>query len=252
MFGVLGVIWAAVWYRWFRDAPSEKAGISPAELREIGPPLSVQHGGLPWSRALQQPLFWNVAAIGASYVYSLGFFQLWLQTYLARGHGYSEASLALSSLTYAIGALSNAVGGVAGDWLVRRLGLKYGRRTLGVFGLGTAAVFMLVTTLASNGTWALVFLSIAYGGILLQQPNLCAVTLDIGRRHAGTVFGFMNTASSAASAISSVVFGYIVSLTGSYNAPLIPMAAGLAAGACLWLWIDPTRQLFEEENELAA
>jgi MFS transporter, ACS family, glucarate transporter len=135
---------------------------------------------------------------------------------------------------------------------VRRFGLKRGRRGLGVFGLATAAVFMSATILASNGTWALVFLSIAYGGVLLQQPNLCAMTLDIGRRHAGAVFGFMNTAANVASAISSVVFGYIVALTGSYNAPLIPMAVGLAAGACLWLWMDPTRQLFEEETELAA
>ena len=252
VFGVLGVIWAAVWYRWFRDSPSEKAGVSPAELREIGPPLSVQHGGLPWGTALRLPMFWTLAGIGASYVYTLGFFQAWLQTYLARGHGYSEAALALSSLTYAIGACSNAIGGVAGDWLVRRFGLKRGRRALGVFGLATAAVFMSATILASSGTWALVFLSIAYGGVLLQQPNLCAMTLDIGRRHAGAVFGFMNTAANVASAISSVVFGYIVALTGSYNAPLIPMAVGLAAGACLWLWMDPTRQLFEEETELAA
>ena len=26
VFGVLGVIWAAVWYIWFRDSPAEKAG----------------------------------------------------------------------------------------------------------------------------------------------------------------------------------------------------------------------------------
>ena len=121
-------------------------------------------------------------------------------------------------------------GGFAGDWLVRRLGLTKGRRAVGVFGLGIAAVFMSATTLAPNGAWALVFLSLAYGGILLQQPNLCAMSLDIGRKHAGAVFGFMNMAANAASAISSVVFGYIVALSGSYNAPLIPMAAAALRG----------------------
>jgi ACS family glucarate transporter-like MFS transporter len=79
-----------------------------------------------------------------------------------------------------------------------------------------------------------------------------AQRLDIGREHAGAVFGFMNTAANAASAISSVVFGYIVALTGSYNAPLIPMAAALFVGAWLWLQIDPTQQLFEDERDLAA
>jgi len=252
VFGVLGVVWAAVWYAWFRDSPSEKSAVSPQELEEIGPPVPVQHGGLPWGRALRQPTFWKFAAIGASYVYSLGFYQAWLQTYLARGHGYSEAALALSSLTYVIGACSNVTGGFVGDWLVRRFGLKQGRRTLGAFGLGAAAVFMLATVLAPNGTWALAFLSLAYGGILLQQPNLCALSLDIGRQHAGAVFAFMNTAANLASALSSVLFGYIVAATGSYNAPLIPMAAALFMGTWLWFQIDPSQQLFEDETELAA
>jgi MFS transporter, ACS family, glucarate transporter len=252
VFGFFGVIWAAVWYAWFRDSPSEKAGITPGELQELGPPLAVRHGGLPWSRTLRQPTFWIFAAIGASYVYTLGFFQAWLQTYLVRGHGYSEAALALSSLTYVVGACANGMGGLAGDWLVRRFGLKKGRRAVGVFGLGMAAVFMSATVLTTNGTWALGFLTLAYAGILLQQPNLCAVSLDIGRQHAGAVFGFMNTASNAASAVSSVAFGYIVALSGSYNAPLIPMAAALFVGAWLWLRIDPTQQLFEDETALAA
>jgi MFS family permease len=251
VFGVLGVIWAVVWYRWFRDFPSEKAGVTAQELEEIGPPAASHHG-LPWGQALRQPTFWQFAAIGASYVYSLGFYQAWLQTYLVRGHGYSEAALALSSMTYAIGACANVTGGFVGDWLIRRFGLRIGRRTLGTFGLGAAAVFMAVTPLAPNGAWALAFLSLAYGGILLQQPNLCAVSLDIGRRHAGAVFGFMNMLSNAASALSSVLFGYIVALTGSYDAPLVPMAVALCAGAWLWLRIDPTQQLFDEESEPTA
>ena len=77
------------------------------------------------------------------------------------------------------------------------------------------------------------------------------MSLDIGRLHAGAVFGFMNMTANAASALSSVVFGYIVALTGSYNAPLIPMAAVLGVGAWLWLQMDPTQQLFEEESEHA-
>ena len=30
----VGVIWAAVWYTWFRDSPAEKPGVSQAELEE--------------------------------------------------------------------------------------------------------------------------------------------------------------------------------------------------------------------------
>ena len=246
-FGVLGVIWAIAWYVWFRDSPLDKIGVSQTELEEIGTERSAAHG-LPWGVALRSGTLWRVTVIGACYVYALAFFQGWLQTYLVRGRGYTEGALVLSSLTYLLGAGANGIGGLASDYLVRRFGLKTGRRTIGAIGLSAAAIFMAATSLTTNGTWALVFLSFAYAGILLQQPNLCALCVDIGRAHAGGVFGFMNTASNAASAVSSVAFGYLVAYFGSYNAPFVPMVATLSLGAWLWLRVDPTLDIFEERS----
>jgi len=97
---------------------------------------------------------------------------------------------------------------------------------------------------------ALVFLSLVYGGMTFQQPVICAVCLDIGGKHAGAVMGFGNSAAQAGSLASSVAFGYLVERYGSYNAPLIPMAAVLSIGALLWLWIDPTRELFAEKIQI--
>jgi ACS family glucarate transporter-like MFS transporter len=119
-----------------------------------------------------------------------------------------------------------------------------------VVGLSFAAIFLAATIVTTSGAWALLFLSLAYAGILAQQPNLCAVCLDIGKKHAGTVFGSMNTAANAASAISSVAFGYLASYFGNYNAPFIPMVAMLFAGTWLWLKVDPSHQLFEEPEPL--
>ncbi len=250
LFGFLGVIWSAVWYAWFRDSPTEKAGINSMELQEIGAEPPVRHGGLPWAQALRNGALWRIAALAACYVYVISFFQSWLQTYLVRGHGYTDAALVLSSLPYVVGGCANGLGGVASDWLVRRFGLKTGRRALGVFGLSFAAIFMAATIVTTSGAWALVFLSLSYAGILAQQPNLCAVILDCGRKHAGAVFGFMNTAANAASAVSSVAFGYQVAYFGNYNAPFIPMVLMLCVGTWLWLKVDPAHQLFEEEGPL--
>jgi MFS transporter, ACS family, glucarate transporter len=246
VFGFAGVLWAAAWYWWFRDWPHQKPGVSPAELREIGGSLDAGHGGMPWGRALADGTFWRIALIGACYVYAIAFFQSWLQTYLVRGRGYTEAALILSSLPYVVGAVANGAGGLLSDALVRRWGLKTGRRTVGVIGLSIAALFMAATVVTTSNVWALVFLSLAYAGILLQQPNLCAVCLDTGRRHAGAVFGFMNTAAQVASATSSIAFGYLVGYSGNYNLPFVPMVVTLSVGAILWLKIDPTHQLFEE------
>jgi MFS transporter, ACS family, glucarate transporter len=147
-----------------------------------------------------------------------------------------------------VGATANGVGGLAGDWMVRRCGLRNGRRWLGVAGLSTAALFLTAAIFAQDGTVALVFLSCAYGGILFQQPTISAVCLDLGRTHAGAVFGFMNTAGNAASALSTVVFGYMVGYFGNYNAPFVPMVALLSLGAVLWLQVDATRELFPDER----
>lgn len=247
VFGLLGVVWSLAWYAWFRDSPHEKAGVTEAELREIGSAPGLQHHGMPWATALRIPALWRIAAIAACYVYALGFFQAWLQTYLVRGRGFSEVALVLSSFTYAVGATANGLGGLAGDWMVKRHGLRNGRRWLGVAGLSAAALFLTAAIFAPGGHLALVFLSCAYGGILLQQPTLCALCLDVGRKNAGAVFGFMNTAGNAASALSAVVFGYLVGYFGNYNTPFIPMVALLSLGAMLWLHVDPTLELFPEE-----
>ena len=249
VFGIAGVIWSAVWYTWFRDRPADKPGVPASELAEIGSAAPVSHHGVPWAVALRSGTLWRITAIAACYVYALAFFQGWLQTYLVRAHGYSDAALVLSSLPYVVGGVANGFGGLLSDWLVRRWGLQRGRRAVGVAGLSAAAIFMAATTLTSSGLWALAFLSLAYAGILLQQPNLCAVCLDTGRTHAGAVFGFMNTAANAASAVSSVVFGYLVALYG-YNAPFVPMVATLCLGTVLWLTVDPTHEVFEEERPL--
>jgi MFS family permease len=246
VFGFVGIVWSLAWYAWFRDSPQEKAGVTEAELREIGPPPPVQPHGLPWTTAL--PALWRIAGFCACYLYALGFFVSWLQTYLVKGRGFTEAALVLSSLTYVVGATANAAGGLAGDWMVRRHGLRNGRRWLGVAGLGAAALFLAAAIVAPSGNVALVFLSCAYGGILFQQPIISAVCLDVGRTHAGAVFGFMNTAGNAASALSAVVFGYMVSYFGNYNAPFVPMVAMLSLGAGLWLQVDATRELFPDER----
>src|SRR5215831_15445490 len=33
--GLLGAVWAVIWYIWFRDRPANKAGIAPLEVEEI-------------------------------------------------------------------------------------------------------------------------------------------------------------------------------------------------------------------------
>jgi len=223
-----GRAWGVVWM-------TSQIGAAISPLLVV--PIQARYG---WRAA-----FFVFDLAGVAWVYALAFFQSWFQIYLVRGRGYTEAALVLSSLSYVVGAVANASGGLLSDALVRRWGLKAGRRTVGVLGLGVAAIFMGLTVVSSSSTWALVFLSLSYAGMLLQQPNLTAVALDTGRQHPGAVLGMINTSAQAASSVSSIVFGYLVGYSGNYNAPFIPMVAILAFGAIVWLRVDPTHQLFD-------
>jgi predicted MFS family arabinose efflux permease len=156
----------------------------------------------------------------ASYGYTLYFFQSWFPTYLVKGRGFTETGLLLSSLPFFVGACANGFGGFASDALVRKLGLKWGRRSLGLAGLGTAALFMTAVMMTEQKLWALIFLALSYGGITIQQPGVLGVCLDIGGKYAGAVTGAMNTATYVAAFLSSVVYGYIVKSYG-YDAPFI-------------------------------
>jgi ACS family glucarate transporter-like MFS transporter len=246
LFGIFGVLWAVAWYRWYRDSPSEMKNISPDEIEEIGPASFHTHAALPWSLAVRSKNLWAYMWMAFGYYYSGSFFFSWFQTYLVKARGFSEKQLLLSTLPFILGAFGNASGGFASDALVRKWGLKWGRRTIGMIGAGTSALALVAAMLTPNKFLVLVFLALTYMGVTFVQPSAFAVSIDIARKYTGAVAGAMNTAAQCGGFISSIVFGYLVKVSGSYELPLIPMVLMLVLSALLWLRIDPTEQLVPE------
>jgi ACS family glucarate transporter-like MFS transporter len=149
-------------------------------------------------------------------------------------------------LPYAIAACANLAGGAVSDSLVRRLGVKWGRRSIGIVGLGSACLFTIAAMMTRQLLPTVILLSLVYGAITFQQSGVFGVCLDIGRKHAGSVVGLMNTSAQVGGLLSSVAYGYIVDRFHSYDAPFVPMAALLGLGALLWLKIDASRELSTE------
>ena len=247
IFGIVGCIWAWVWYWWFRNTPAEKPSVTEAELNEIGAGPPAKHESLPWRRVLRNRNFLALLLMYHTYCWGAYFFISWMPTFLAQGRGFSEADLKTYSwIPFCFGALANLAGGFVSDRLVRRVGLRWGRRIVGLVGQTTAAVFMLATVLTDDKLTTVIFLGFALAGSDFMLPVAWAVCLDVGRKYAGAVSGAMNTAGQIGSFLTSVVFGYLVGAFGSYNAPLVPGAAMLLVSAALWLKIDPTEQLVKE------
>lgn len=246
IFGLVGLIWAVFWYIWFRDYPSEKRGVSRAELNHIGPAATPHAKGFPWRFALRSESVLAMLGMAFCYIYVYTFFQTWFHTFLVRGRGFSEGSLVLSALPYVVAACANLAGGAASDALVRRLGLKWGRRSLGIAGLGSACLCTIAAMVIRQQLITVILLSLVYGGITLQQAGVFGVCLDIGRTHAGSMVGLMNTSAQVGGLVSTVAYGYLVDRFRSYDAPFVPMAAVLFLGAILWFKIDASRELRTE------
>jgi predicted MFS family arabinose efflux permease len=243
VFGAAGVVWSAVWYAWFRDSPEEKRGVAAPASADA--PVVASHA-FPWRAAWRSDTIWALLGLAFCYIYVYNFFQTWFHTFLVKGRGFSEGSLLLSALPYVVAAGANLAGGAASDALARRLGARRGRRLIGACALATAGAFTVATWMTSHQVLTVVFLALTYGAITFQQSGVFGVCLDIGGPRAGAMVGLMNTASQLGGLVGSVLYGYIVNWTGSYDAPFVPMAAVLFIGALLWLRVDASRELGSE------
>lgn len=251
VFGFLGILWASVWYFWFRDSPVEKSNTGRARQTEAATPHTV-HQKFPWRTALQSQSVRALLVTAFCSVYVFNFFQTWFHTFLVKGRGFSEAGLLLSVLPYVVAACANLCGGLASDAFVRWIGPKNGRRVLGVSALAAAGVFTTAAMMTHQQVLTVVLLALAYGAIAFQQSGVFGVCLDIGHRHAGAVVGLMNTSSQLGGLVGAVAYGYIVEHFNSYDAPFVPMVGLLFLGALFWLKIDASEELKPEAGTAQA
>jgi MFS family permease len=207
VFGALGLIWSAIWYAWFRDSPAEMSSGADTAGEAMSPPAPL-HQRLPWASALGSFNFWAALGIACCYMYTIYFYQSWFHTFLVKARGFNEANLLLSSLPFAVAACANLSGGLLTNALVGRIGLKWGRCSIGVAGLTVAAACTAAIMFTGGKASAIILLTLAYGGITLQQPVMFAVCLDIGGAYAGAMVGAMNAAAQIGSLVSSVMFGF--------------------------------------------
>lgn len=242
-FGLIGPLWAFIWYLWFRNSPAEMSGITLAEAAETAHLNPESDTKMPWAIALRNRNVWLIVAICFCYVYTYFFFQSWFHTYLVKARGFSERDLWLSALPYLVAACANLAGGYVSNVLVVRIGLRWGRSAIGGASLAVAACSIVGVIVVHDPYAALALLTLAIAGITFQQPIAFAVCLDIGGPFAGAMVGIFNTAAGAAGFVGSIVFGYLVQASGGYTVPFIPMAASLLLGAWLWLIIDPTQSI---------
>jgi MFS family permease len=243
VFGVLGVIWAVLFYFWYRDVPSEHPAVNQAELALLPPQreTAIAHGGVPWALIFSTPSVWLLSIQYMCLAYGWWFYINWLPTYLRSARGTSlRMGALLAGLPLLLGGLGCLVSAAVIPRLAQRLAsVALARRIVAVTGFAGASACIFMFAGIEDPRRAMIVLGFAGFFNDFVMPAAWAGTMDIGGRYSGTVSGAMNMMGSIAGASSTLVVGYLLAWTsGNWALTFYISSAIYLVGALCWLFLD--------------
>ncbi len=236
--GTLSLFYFILFWLAYRD-PSEAKYLSTDEREYIVEGGAQREGYRPAHAAgalgylLRQRKVWGLTLGFAAYGYSFYLLLTWLPGYLETQLHMSVLKSGLYTIIPWIVATITDI--LIGGWLVDHL-VKRGhdstrvRKTTIVIGmlLGLAVIGAAFT---SNPNWAIVWISIALGGLAFAAPvgwSIPALVAPDGT--VGTVGSIMNCANNLMGIAAPIVTGFIVGSTGSFAIGFIVAGVVLAIG----------------------
>ncbi|HVI46684.1 MAG TPA: MFS transporter [Chitinophaga sp.] len=245
IFGGIGLLWAVLWWFFFRENPSQMQGISQQEIDEIEYNRKIKKAGhkIPFGKILKDGNLWALVMMYFLYMFGAYFFLSWMPKYLRQGRGLDTSTGWFLSMPFILGAIGCLLGGFSTDLLARRVGVKWGRRIIGLTGLLMAGACMIIAALSQNNTLCVVMLSLGLAFKDFTLPVSWTVATDIGGKDAGAISGAMHMFGQIGSTIMSIGFGYLVSETHNWNLPIIIIGCIVICAGMLWLKIDATKHL---------
>ncbi len=247
--GVLGVLWAIMWFFYYRDSPEEHRGVNRAELARIhessGGPRRGLGAAVPWRRILASGTLWSLCAMYFCYQYGLAVYLDWFPTYLKDHRGFTLKQMGFyASLPLFAGVVGDLAGGWISDILLRRSGnVTWARRVVGVAGFVIAAAGIIPATLTADPRASVAFSCLAFGGLELTVGVSWAIPLDIAGDFAGSAAALMNSIGNIGAAISPTVVAYLVTGYG-WNVPFLVASALCVVAMLIYSRIDAAKHIF--------
>jgi MFS transporter, ACS family, D-galactonate transporter len=236
--GFLSLVYFVLFYVFYRN-PSEDRSLSAAERD------SIRHGGAqPEDRAraakgaplgylLRQRKVWGLVLGFASYNYTFYLLLTWMPSYLSSTHHIDLLHSALyTSVPWLFATITDLL---MGGWLVDKL-TQRGRDASSVrqailIGGTTLGLGVLGAAYAQSITTAVVWISLAIGGLSAAAPVAwSAPSLVAPRESVGTLGGIMNFGSQLSAIAAPIATGYIAQAMHSFFWAFGAAAAFLLVG----------------------
>lgn len=244
------LIWAAVWFWYFRDDPRTHPSMTPELLGR----LILRNRGsvkpaIPWL-ALGRRIA-PLTAVDFCYGWFLVIFQTWIPNYFVQNYGLELGKTALfSTCVLFAGVIGDTFGGLLTDEVLRRTGnIVLARRGVIILGFLGACLFMIPVVFTANLVVATACLSLAFFFAELIVAPIWAVPMDIAPDYAGTASGMMNFGFGLASVVSPMFFGYTIELSGSWKLAFSVSIAVLLLGVLLSLRLRPDKPFVAADQE---
>jgi MFS family permease len=254
IYGAIGVVWAVLFYRWFRDNPREHPSVNAAELALLeGAEHNVgAHVHVPWRKLLASRTVWMLWVQYFCMAYGWYFYITWLPTYLKEQGVTGGHAAFLAGFPLFFGGLGSLFAGLIAPHAARWLGSRArARQVMAFVGMSGAAVMLVVATVTRMPLLTALAMGLSSFGNDLAMPGAWGACMDVGGKYSGSLSGSMNMMGNAGGALAPMVVPMVLKATNdNWNANFIMFAVVYALGAFCWLFIDPVTPLDKDESEV--
>jgi len=243
--GLISLLYFVLFYCFYRN-PSEDQSLSAAErdfiLRGGAQPEDRGRAakGAPLKYLLRQRKVWGLVLGFASYNYTFYLLLTWLPSYLSSAlHIDLLHSVLYTSVPWLFATLTDIV---MGGWLVDKLiqrgrDASFVRQTI-LIGGTTLGLGMLGAAYAHSVVMALLWISLAIGGLSAASPVAWSIpSLIAPRESVGTLGGILNFGTQLSAIAAPIATGYVVQATHSFFLAFGAAAAFLLVGIVAYTFL---------------
>lgn len=245
--GIVGVVWAIVWYVAFRDDPEDHPGISENEKKFIAETRQQKEPNvesIALKRLFVHRNMWLMMGQYFASNFTFFFALTWLYPHLKSTYQLEAVEAGFFAAIPLIGgAVGNWLSGIIIDGLYRKGHWAWSRRLPAMFGFVLAAVGMLLSLYSSDVNSAVFWLTIAIFGADMNIPASWSFCVDIGKQNAGAVSGTMNMAGNIGSFFTALAFPYLFEWSGSINPFFYACAIFNLIAILLWGLAKPDKSI---------
>ncbi len=254
--GILGIIWALLFFLWFRDRPEDVERVSDAE-RELIRSDDPRSGSI-YDDTAAPAMRWsslfsaNVLAlclvsfcVSFCFIFFITFLPRYLKDQFQVDYAQSQW---MSGLPLFLGAFSCLAGGFLSDFAIRKLGnRRWGRSIVPIIGWTLAALCVFAVPFFKTPGAVMALLALGFMFQDLGVACMWSVPADIGGRFTGTLGGWMNTAGCVAGILSPLIAAKI-SIAYGWNPIFIIFGAVYLLGALGWIRVDASETMLQSNK----